>query len=40
VSPIIVKGLKNGTKYTFRVTATDAAGTGPPSKQSNSVVPH
>ena len=35
----IVKGLTNGTGYTFRVTATNAVGTGPSSPASNEAVP-
>jgi hypothetical protein len=38
-SPITVKGLTNGTPYTFTVTATNKIGTGPPSSASNSVMP-
>ena len=38
-SPLTVKGLTNGTPYTFTVTATNKIGTGPPSSASNSVMP-
>src|SRR5437016_3630026 len=38
-SSATVTGLTNGTCYTFTVTATNAAGTGPASTQSNSVCP-
>ncbi len=34
-----VTRLNNGTSYTFTVTATNAAGTGAPSSQSNAVTP-
>src|ERR1700682_6212346 len=34
----IVKGLADGTGYTFRVSATNAVGTGPSSAASNAVV--
>jgi len=38
-SPITVGGLNGGTAYTFTVSATNIAGTGPVSLQSNSVTP-
>jgi len=34
-----VNGLANGTSYTFKVTATNAVGTGLPSAASNAVIP-
>ena len=34
-----ISGLTNGTSYTFTVTATNSAGTGPASAPSNAVVP-
>ena len=39
VSPIIVTGLTNGIAYTFKVTATNAAGNSSPSLASKSVTP-
>eukprot|EP01036_Dinobryon_divergens_P012531 gene12531-16888_t len=39
-SPLVVGGLSNGTTYTFTVTATNAAGTGPVSAASNAVTPY
>ncbi len=38
-SPIIVKGLTNGTSYTFTVTAKNKLGTGPASTASSPVIP-
>jgi hypothetical protein len=38
-SPVTVTGLTNGTSYTFKVSATNSAGTGPYSAASNSVTP-
>ncbi len=38
-SPITVAGLTNGVSYTFTVSATNGAGTGPASPASNSVTP-
>lgn len=38
-SPITVRGLKNGTCYTFTVTASNSTGTGFESDPSNSVTP-
>jgi Domain of unknown function (DUF4082)/Fibronectin type III domain/Bacterial Ig domain len=35
----IVTGLTNGTSYTFKVSATNAIGTGPQSQASSAVVP-
>jgi C1A family cysteine protease len=39
-SPITVTGLTNGVSYTFTVTATNIAGTGPASVLSSSVIPN
>jgi hypothetical protein len=39
-SPVHVTGLTNGDRYTFTVTATNSAGTGPPSAPTNAVVPY
>jgi beta-glucanase (GH16 family) len=36
---VVISGLTDGTAYTFTVTATNTAGTSPPSAPSNSVVP-
>ena len=38
-SPITVTGLKNGTTYSFSVSATNVSGRGPESDSSNAVVP-
>ena len=38
-SPIIVRGLTNGTSYTFTATATNKVGTGPASVASSPVTP-
>jgi streptogramin lyase len=39
VATATVTGLSDGTSYTFTVTATNLAGTGPPSAPSNAVTP-
>ncbi len=38
-SPAVFSGLTNGTTYTFTVTASNSAGTGPASAPSNAVTP-
>ena len=38
-SPILLSGLTNGTSYTFTITASNSAGTGPGSAPSNAVTP-
>ena len=38
-TPITVKGLRDGTRYTFRVLAINRRGAGPLSRASNSVTP-
>ena len=38
-SPIVMNGLTNGVAYTFTVTATNSAGTSPPSPASAAVTP-
>ena len=37
-SPVVINGLKNGTKYTFSVKAVNSAGTSEPAK-SNQIAP-
>jgi hypothetical protein len=39
-SPLTVTGLTAGDTYTFTVTATNAAGAGPPSANSLPIVPN
>jgi hypothetical protein len=38
-NPITIGGLSPGTSYTFTVTASNSAGTGPASAPSNAVIP-
>lgn len=38
-SPITVRGLRNGKRYRFRVSATNAGGTSPASARSRAVTP-
>ncbi|MFP9131963.1 Ig-like domain-containing protein [Shewanella algae] len=38
-SPLTVSGLSNGTGYSFTVSASNTAGTGPASSSSNTVTP-
>ncbi|PWF93109.1 hypothetical protein DD549_04520 [Shewanella algae] len=38
-SPLTVSGLSNGTDYSFTVSASNTAGTGPTSSPSNTVTP-
>ena len=39
-SPLVVTGLRNGTAYSFTVTAHNAVGNSNPSSTSNAVTPH
>ncbi len=40
VTTCVVRGLRNGTRYRFKVTATNARGTGAASAPSTAVTPH